>query len=155
MTMKVLLGILGVLVILVLAWIVSYRLDIWRRNNSFDVQVLINGTNINVETVKKAQEIQIGLTKYKNIKENQGMLFVFDPPSKPAFWMKDVSFPIDIIWIKEGKVVGLEENLAPCKTNSCPTYSCELEIDYVLEVNAGIVEKKNIKIGNSFSYYEE
>lgn len=89
-----------------------------------------------------------GLSGHKLLLENQGMLFIFNKPTMPGFWMKDMNFPIDIVWISNGKVVGVAENLLPDNLPSRPLYYPPSIIDRVLEISAGSVLKYNIKIGD-------
>jgi uncharacterized membrane protein (UPF0127 family) len=77
------------------------------------------------------------------------MLFPFSPPSTPKFWMRGMLFPIDIIWIRDGRVIGTMTNLPPQKSNQpnedLPTYTPPGNIDYALEVNAAFVSEHAIK----------
>ena len=80
------------------------------------------------------------------------MVFVFDKDSKPVFWMKDTLIPLDMIWINDGKVVGIEKNVQiekGKKDNELKKYYAPSKVDYVLEVNAGFCDKNNIKAGSS------
>ncbi len=76
-----------------------------------------------------------GLSGRQSLAEDQGMLFRFPAVSRPGFWMKEMNFPLDIIWINsQKKVVGIERNLVP---ESYPTlYYPRANIKYVLEINA-------------------
>ena len=78
------------------------------------------------------------------------MLFYFDSPGKYGFWMKDMKFDIDIIWIDmDQKVVGMAENVA---VNSYPKiFYPPSDVKYVLEVPSGFTVEHNIKIGDIFS----
>jgi hypothetical protein len=83
--------------------------------------------------------------------ENSGMIFVFNN-EKPVFWMKDTKIAIDIIWINDNKVVGIEKNVQPeqgKKDIELKRYPAPTAIDYVLEVNAGFSDRNNIKVGTS------
>ena len=77
-----------------------------------------------------------------------GLLFIFDKTGDYGFWMKDMNFPIDIIWIKDDKVVYV---LPDVKQDSYPNvfYSSE-PANEVLEINAGLSEKLGINAGDSF-----
>jgi uncharacterized membrane protein (UPF0127 family) len=62
--------------------------------------------------------------------------------------MKGMNFPLDFIWIRENKVVDITEN-APAETKTIPSiYKPKEPVDMVLEVNAGVVKKDKIKIGD-------
>ena len=80
------------------------------------------------------------------------MLFVFDHPAQYPFWMKDMNFPIDIIWIDENlKVIFIKKNAVP---ESYPeVFTSPQNSKYVLEVVAGFSDKYNIKIGDKVENY--
>ena len=79
------------------------------------------------------------------------MLFFFPESAKAAFWMKNVKFPIDIIWIENNKVVGIEKNVQPqpgvADSDLALYYSPGL-IRHVLEVNAGFSDSNGIENGD-------
>ncbi len=93
-----------------------------------------------------------GLGERSSLAKDQGMIFPFDPPQKPDFWMKGMRFPLDFIWIRDDKVVDITEHVAAplsSMTNTqLPHYFPNDDIDTVLEVNAGFVEYYKIKIGD-------
>ena len=88
-----------------------------------------------------------GLMYYENLKSSEGMLFIFQKLGKYSFWMKDMSFPIDIIWIDQNqKIVFIQKNSPP---ESYPgIFTPGNDARYVLEVLAGFSEKNNLKVGN-------
>lgn len=92
-----------------------------------------------------------GLSGRPPLGENEGLLFIFSSSGSYGFWMKDMNFPIDIIWINGGKVIGFSENLQPepGKTIfSLPVYYPPGDVNEVLEINAGAVAKYGIKEGD-------
>jgi len=115
--------------------------------------VKIGDTHISVEVMRSAEQKAKGLSGRTSLAENAGMLFVFSPKQKVSFWMIDMHFPIDIIWIADGKIIGIEKNApAPEKgtpNDKLPLYYSPSEIDHVLEVNSGFSEKHSIKTGDS------
>ncbi len=110
--------------------------------------VVIDDVKIKVEIADDAAEMAQGLSDRKSLGENHGMLFVFDKPGTPAFWMKDMNFPLDIIWIQGDTIVDIAPNLPPLAGDFVSTYSPRVPANYVLEVNAGFAEKHGIKIGD-------
>jgi len=75
-----------------------------------------------------------------------GMLFVFPSQGKPGFWMKDMNYALDIVWISaDRRIVGVEKNLLP---ESYPkiVYPSE-SVLYVLELSAGTYERSGMKVG--------
>lgn len=108
--------------------------------------------SIKAEIAKTEQELRAGLSGRDKINSDSGMLFVLEPDTKPAFWMKGVKFPIDIIWIDDGKVTDVTANVPIVARDTTdaqiPKYSPKQPVDYALEVPAGTTESKNIKIGD-------
>ncbi len=93
-----------------------------------------------------------GLSGRSALSENAGMLFVFDVADYHTFWMKDMQFPIDIIWIRDGLVVGVSENLMPEGPNPTAIYAPPKPVDSVLEVFAGFVEEHGIRAGDAVTF---
>ncbi len=116
--------------------------------------VEIDGLKIPVEVVREGREIERGLGYRESLNKDSGMLFDFPYDNvQPSFWMKGMRFPIDIIWINDNIVVGVESS-APnmpqgIKDSDLQTYPAPTGIDYVLEVNAGFSEKRGIDVGDS------
>lgn len=92
-----------------------------------------------------------GLSGRRGLGEKEGMLFIFDHPGRYGFWMKDMLFPIDIIWINtDGVVVHVERNVSPSSyavTNPPQTFINEPDARYVLEVAAGQADKLGAHLG--------
>lgn len=105
---------------------------------------------ISVEAAQTPEEHTKGLMYRTNLKENQGMLFIFPDEQPRTFWMKNTYIHLDIIFFDaKNKVVDLKQDFQPCKKDPCESYT-SVSAKYVLEVNAGFVEKHNIKIGHEF-----
>lgn len=116
-----------------------------------NVQMKIGENIIDVEIADTDNKRRLGLGGRDVLATNSGMLFIFESPRIPSFWMKGMKFPLDFIWIKGEKVVDLTLNVAPPNQfdKSLPTFSPNQEIDKVLEVNSGYIDSHNIKIGDS------
>lgn len=110
-------------------------------------QLEINNSPINIEIAQTNIQRQRGLSFRESLPQNTGMLFIFDNPSKPNFWMKDMNFSIDIIWInKNGYVIGMEENISP---DTYPNkFSPQEPALYVLETNTDWASRHQINIGD-------
>jgi len=110
-------------------------------------EITIKGIGLNVEIVRTSEAQAQGLSGRASLEKNAGMLFDFEKPDVYKFWMKDMKFPIDIIWInKEGEVIYIQKNTTP---ESYPeSFGPEQSVKYVLEVVAGFADKNNIKIGD-------
>lgn len=109
--------------------------------------ILIKDTKVYVDIVSDEDSRGIGLSERVSLKENEGMFFVFDNLDIWGFWMKEMKFPIDIIWFDENySVVDIKENALP---ESYPEIFLPADNSlYVLEVSAGFVKKHEIKIGD-------
>ncbi len=102
---------------------------------------------IQVDAARTFKEHEQGLSDRKELDHDQGMLFIYGRYAEPHFWMKDMLFPLDIIWINDGQITGFDENLQP-EFPPKTLYSPEFPINSVLEVNAGFVEKNGLKVGD-------
>ncbi|MEK7202107.1 MAG: DUF192 domain-containing protein [Patescibacteria group bacterium] len=112
--------------------------------------VRIGEKTFSVELALTDEQQALGLGERDSLATNAGMLFVFEPAQTPAFWMKDMRFDLDIVWIFDGKVVDLSRHVPAPNSDALPqnlpTYSPKIQIDYVLEVNSGAAD--SIKIGD-------
>jgi uncharacterized protein len=108
--------------------------------------VKIAGQEIKVELATTPAEKQQGLSGREKLAEGEGMLFVFDTTGKYGFWMKDMNFAIDMIWLgTQGEVVYIKKDARP---ESFPeSFTPTAPAKYVLEVVAGFSEKHNLQIG--------
>lgn len=97
----------------------------------------INSQTINLLVADEPEEITVGLGGRESLERDVGMLFVMPEPIIPNFWMKDMRFPIDFIWIDEGmKIVAITPSIG---IDSYPiTFTPPSPVKYVLEVNAGL-----------------
>lgn len=112
--------------------------------------VTINKHTFNLYVAKTPKDREIGLSKYNNISQNFGMIFIFDKPDFYSFWMKDMKLPIDIIFIKDDRIVTVYKNVTPVKSQdgSLIIYQPISKADKVLEINSGLSQKYNIKEGD-------
>ncbi|MBI2452803.1 MAG: DUF192 domain-containing protein [Parcubacteria group bacterium] len=88
-----------------------------------------------------------GLSGRPSLGEREGMLFVYENPQVLSFWMKDMRFAIDIIWIDgNGIIVRIAANVSP---DTFPqTFSSMVPVQYVLEVPAGWAERHGVVAGD-------
>jgi uncharacterized membrane protein (UPF0127 family) len=108
-------------------------------------------TKIKVELAISDAERAQGLSGNLSLSEGEGMLFVFDKPNLYKIWMKDMNFPIDIIWFSENKkIVYIQENAKP--EDFPALYGPKENAKYVLEVSAGFSEKNKLKVGDKVDF---
>ncbi|HUD44146.1 MAG TPA: DUF192 domain-containing protein [Patescibacteria group bacterium] len=106
---------------------------------------------VEVEQTEAAREQ--GLSGRSGLTVNQGMLFLFDHPDRYSFWMKDMKFPIDIIFINNNKVIDIFPNVpiptAGSTLSTLPIYTPDSPANEVLEVAAGQAKINNFKNGDT------
>jgi len=117
-----------------------------------NIAVIKIGTGIVEAEIAQTDEARkLGLGIYKKLEANQGMLFVFEQSDTHSIWMKDVEFPIDVIWLdKNKKVVYVEPDMQP---NSYPSlFRPDEPALYVIEVPAGFAGRYNISDGTQANW---
>jgi uncharacterized membrane protein (UPF0127 family) len=114
---------------------------------------LPDGTPITAElAVTPAQRAQ-GLMFRDRIDADQGMLFVFDEEEINSFWMLNMKFPIDILWLdRNRRVVHIEASVPPCPKEPCPSYPTPSPAMYVLELQSGAAAAHKIKLGERMEF---
>ncbi len=118
----------------------------------YNFPLTINGVKMNVALADNPAKRTEGLSSSKALGLTEGMLFIFEEDNIPSFWMKDMNYALDIIWIDATKtVVGVEENVLP-ETYPTGIFSPLTPIRYVLEAPAGFAKAHNIIAGSKVSF---
>lgn len=120
-------------------------------------KVQIDGKHtIEVEVVISREEQALGLGNRKFLAEGKGMLFLYPRPQELVFWMKRMYIAIDIIWIRNGKVVHIERDVPPpslqTQDRNLKTYGKGVIADTVLEVSKNYSQKISIQVGSSVQF---
>lgn len=111
------------------------------------MQVTVAGEKLSVMIADTPELQERGLSGHKSLGGNEGMLFVFPAPVKTGFWMKDMLFPIDIVWFDANRhIVDVWGNASPSSYPEIRTPHSEAS--YVLEVQSGFFKKHNLKFGD-------
>lgn len=101
---------------------------------------------LDIEIADTDFDIQTGLMYRNSMKNNQGMLFVFEDETERFFYMKNTKIPLDLIFINaEKEIVSFQKNAMPFDESSLPSNA---PAQYVLEVNAGLVDSWGITVGD-------
>lgn len=123
-------------------------------SESYTNPITVKDKIVNVEIANTEQARQQGLSNRVELLDGQGMLFDFTDAqnSWPSFWMKDMNFDIDIIWINNNQIIGINSNVPAPKPNTPNNqllmYSPTSAITHVLEVPSGWTKKNNITVGD-------
>jgi len=105
---------------------------------------------VTVEVVSKQVDLERGLMYRTGLGQDKGMLFVFPIDDKYSFWMKNMRFNLDILWISnEGRIVFIGSNIPACTTGPCQVYTPEKRARYVLELNSGFTATHHWKVGDN------
>ncbi len=145
--------ILGIILIIVaIVWGVWFFVRTSQANPQLpEQQISIDGHTFTVEMATTMMQQTTGLSFRTSMAADHGMLFVFSASSVQNFWMKDMNFPLDMIWISGNKVVGFAQDAVPQPGDplwQLKIYSSPDGTDKVLEVVAGTVANDNIKVGD-------
>ena len=109
--------------------------------------VVIDGrVSIDVEVARSIEEQAKGLGGRSSLKKGTGMVFPYDGPGVRAFWMRGMLIPLDILWIRDGKIVAIEAKIPPPPPEK-PLAVYSHVADLVLEVPAGYAREMGIRVG--------
>lgn len=114
-----------------------------------------DGTKIRAELVTREEDLRRGLMYRDSLAPDAGMLFAYGKPGTYRYWMYNVKFPIDILWLDENRrIVQIIHKVPPCTAaaDQCPVYGGDYESLYVVEINAGLAAKHNLKPGMSIEF---
>ena len=112
--------------------------------------ILPNSRIISVEVASDEKSRRKGLMFRKSLKQNEGMLFVFDNDSKRNFWMKNTFIDLDILFIGEDFIISeIFENVRKSKINASYSEISKVSAKgkYILELAAGSAEKNRLRSG--------
>lgn len=107
---------------------------------------------VQVELAITEEEQHVGLMGREDLKNNTGMLFIYEMDERPVMWMKNMLISLDMVFIgKDMKINHIEENVKPCDftdDEKCPRYQSPYASSLVLELPAGYTKKNQIVAGN-------
>jgi len=117
-------------------------------NGSRARTVVLAERTVFVDIADTPEKRSVGLSGHKELAPDEGMLFVFPEDGMHAFWMKDMSFSIDILWLSRGGlIVDMQQKVAP---ETYPAaYVPRKEARYVLELPSGWVERYTVELGDA------
>ena len=111
------------------------------------------GEEIPVEVADTLKKRSLGLGKRASLKKGWGMLFVFEKRKPHRFWMKDMQFPLDIIWLDNHRIVHIIHNAEPVNSKVEPeVMTSPVPVNFVLEIAAGRAAKLRLKTGQRMNF---
>lgn len=153
MNKKAVLLCIGILAIGLTAWFVVPDCFI---SQPFTIVSLGNAT-ITAEIADTPEKSELGLGERDKLDLNAGMVFIVNPERRMSFWMKGMRFPLDIIWVSENRIAGIEKNVqppSPPEEYPRTVVTSPSAVSYVIEVNAGWTEKNDVNIGDRVKFCE-
>lgn len=141
------------IVIGILGGLYAFLVNLSAENSGSKLRYLeISNNRFEIEIADTVLARRRGLSGRDFLAENKGMLFIFGDVAVRSFWMAGMKFSLDIVWIKDDKVIGFEENAPPVLGIGVPLYYSPEPVDKVLEINAGLVKKLGIKAGDMIKF---
>jgi hypothetical protein len=111
--------------------------------------VEVGGKRYSVEIADDDAERARGMMFRDELAPDAGMLFIWRRPAPRSFWMRNTRIPLDIVYIgPDRRIVGWALNTPPCRTRRCPSYPSGAPAQYVLEVNAGEMQRLGVELGD-------
>ncbi|MFQ3680236.1 MAG: DUF192 domain-containing protein [Pseudanabaenaceae cyanobacterium] len=109
----------------------------------------LGGRVVQLEVARTPEAQALGLMFRPALPDDRGMLFPSDRPQPVQFWMKNVPVPLDMLFLREGKIVEIAAQVPPCQTEPCPTYPQRtVWADAVLELRGGWAAAANVHVGD-------
>jgi uncharacterized membrane protein (UPF0127 family) len=127
------------------------------RESSFTIAqqtIMLADTQLRVYLADTSSERSIGLGDTASLAADEGMLFIWPQASKQYFWMKDVDYPLDIVWLKNQTVIGtdtMQPEAATTPLSDYRYYPSPDPVNQVLELPAGTVQNIGLKIGDKLT----
>ena len=145
-----------VLVLSIAIFVTSFLLSFFYTRSSVPKSVY-KKANLKIQNVTFSVDIadtpglrMQGLSGRKKLGDNEGMIFLFPVSGFYRFWMKDMNFPLDFVWVNGEKIIDTMEKVpVPPAGIQLPTYTSKSPADKILEIKAGAIKKNNIRIGDS------
>lgn len=111
------------------------------------------GKEISVEVADTVEKRSLGLGKRSGLENGWGMLFVFEKRKQHGFWMKDMQFPLDIIWLDNHRIVHILRNVQPAKSGVIPpVMTPPVSGNFVLEIDSGRADELKLQVGQRLRY---
>ncbi len=109
----------------------------------------VRGRVVRLEVARTPQAQALGLMFRPTLPDDRGMWFPGDRPQPVQFWMKNVPVPLDMLFLRDGKVVAIAAGVPPCAADPCPTYPKEpVWADGVLEMRGGWAAAAQVQVGD-------
>ena len=125
-----------------------------RKDETIIIVSFPNGRQLETEVADTPEKLLFGLAFRETLPPNGGMLYIFESTGQNHLWTKEYRFPVDMMWVDESHhIVGLKENVAPCRADDCPKFSSSPEaVRYAIQTEAGFIKREGITVGLELKY---
>lgn len=140
-------------VAIVLFTVTAFLYNFGRPVKTDKAVLTLKGRSFDVEIAATMTARNQGLSGRSSLAENSAMLFVFDRVGSYGFWMKDMNFPLDLLWFRGNTLVGITKNVQPEPGKTIvglKVYYPPETIDRVLEINAGLSDRYGFAAGDTY-----
>jgi uncharacterized protein len=109
----------------------------------------LGGEEILLEVAETPMQQAMGLMFRPALPDDRGMLFPVSPPRRVSFWMMNVPVPLDMVFVYQGRIQGIEASAPPCTAEPCPTYGPGNQlVDHVIELRGGRAAELGLSVGD-------
>lgn len=108
----------------------------------------ISGQVINLEVAQTSQQQSMELMYRTELADTTGVLFNIAPPRPVNVWMKNMRFPLDIVFLQDEQIKAIQLSAMPCDSINCPAYSSIAAVDRVIQLRSGKVAQLGLKVGD-------
>lgn len=137
-----------IIIFFLLLSLIFYSYYYYLLNNEKRAYIKINEHGFDARVADNYFTKERGLSGKTRISSEEAMLFVFEKKDYYSFWMKGMNFPIDIIWINDDRIIGLEKNVPVPRNDKIFVYRSDEVINFALELNAGLLDEYGIDIND-------
>jgi len=145
--LKIFFSIVGVILLAILT---NYILnEVVSIQGNLIKRVYVRDVLVKAELVRSETRIELGLGGRTGLPAGRGMLFEMPLNDTQRFWMKGMQFPLDIIWIENGRVIGCEKNISP---EDPRIFTSPGDAAHVLEVPEGFCDEHKVQVNDEVRY---
>ncbi len=143
------------LIVLIVFIAAAWWLGVFSSGSMRRETVRIGAASFSAEVAETPVARGRGLSGRESLAQDAAMLFIFPKTGSYGFWMKDMHFPLDLIWINGEEIVGIEKNVDPqigASVFSLKTYYPPSAADKVLEISGGLSDRYGFRAGDKAEF---
>lgn len=115
-------------------------------------EIILAGERLKVKIADTTEKREKGLAGISNLSGQEGMLFLFDEPQRTTFWNKGMLIPVDIVWLRDNIVIGID--WLPAQSNGLTIIGSPEKINQVLELPLNWTKNHQLEVGSKMVVLE-